>query len=750
MARPQRQPMGRLHSAAPEHGDVAWRHMTLAGVNRALSPRLGYAAPTADDDGDRPALVLPTPLAAPSNALGTWGEPDQSSRSSSAAGSPDQRGPANRGPVHRSAQSQKGKPKAASGRSRRAAGSKVVRRITVGLLKSLRARRKPTAKAGRLTVGENSPRLEKSGPIPAAPARTQSPQSPPNKAAPGPEPVLRRVPRSSDASQPAPPVWPRPQGETPVESLPETDSAPNPSTPKPGQRPGVLSRLIPALNQVRRLPLRKKPTAPPAAHGATGDGSQSPPASPKERPTPGTTRRSSGGIGRTAIPQRAVTVAPPESEPDVSPAASVEQPGSHPVTAIRRTGATGGQDDLPAAPLPVRRLERPKEPLASSAQSQEPASRAIQPVRESGRHDPGFGAPAEPGRSELPVENSNTPPVHGANISSSMEVPQQRLPDSKAPGPVDAEPGRTRKLSQPMPALPTSREHLEGPKPAGLVLLARITRRSEGPVSNVGGLTLANGGQDQLAGDGTSDSTGEAVMTDSSAPARIPGAVIQRVDAPRPRAVHAEGSKAVLVQRMAQTKSSSTLETGPTRVSARNGKSSSRGAYKIAGGGDSKSRRTEPSLFALLDEPQPVGEPEHLPLAPAIHRARESGRTSLHDSPTAGSHPTPADGGGGRRQAAQRTSSNNPGPPVINPSAFAGLKTRGTVAEAATPPLKVNRAVRPNSAIAAAPESEELEQSREFQGWEIEFLASRVYAYLKDKLVMERERHGRPGFTSWP
>ena len=60
----------------------------------------------------------------------------------------------------------------------------------------------------------------------------------------------------------------------------------------------------------------------------------------------------------------------------------------------------------------------------------------------------------------------------------------------------------------------------------------------------------------------------------------------------------------------------------------------------------------------------------------------------------------------------------------------------------------VSRAV--GSTPSAIAEPEEQEEVREFQAWEIEFLASKVYGYLKDRLVVERERHGRSGFTSWP
>jgi len=37
----------------------------------------------------------------------------------------------------------------------------------------------------------------------------------------------------------------------------------------------------------------------------------------------------------------------------------------------------------------------------------------------------------------------------------------------------------------------------------------------------------------------------------------------------------------------------------------------------------------------------------------------------------------------------------------------------------------------------------------DFKGWEIEFLASRVFIYLQRKLDIERERHGQAGFNRW-
>ena len=41
------------------------------------------------------------------------------------------------------------------------------------------------------------------------------------------------------------------------------------------------------------------------------------------------------------------------------------------------------------------------------------------------------------------------------------------------------------------------------------------------------------------------------------------------------------------------------------------------------------------------------------------------------------------------------------------------------------------------------------EQKREFSGEEIEFLAPKIYNYIKNRMAIERERHGRPGFSVW-
>ena len=49
--------------------------------------------------------------------------------------------------------------------------------------------------------------------------------------------------------------------------------------------------------------------------------------------------------------------------------------------------------------------------------------------------------------------------------------------------------------------------------------------------------------------------------------------------------------------------------------------------------------------------------------------------------------------------------------------------------------------------VVASPSADE--QKKTFDASEIEFLASKVYSYIKQKLVIEKERHGRHGFSWW-
>ena len=87
-----------------------------------------------------------------------------------------------------------------------------------------------------------------------------------------------------------------------------------------------------------------------------------------------------------------------------------------------------------------------------------------------------------------------------------------------------------------------------------------------------------------------------------------------------------------------------------------------------------------------------------------------------------------------------RLSNGDPG--VINP---AQISKGGTPP---TPPT-ISRA-EPVTASAPMPERnaavEGGEQKRTFDAGEIEFIAAKVYSYLKEKLVIEQERHGRPTY----
>lgn len=38
---------------------------------------------------------------------------------------------------------------------------------------------------------------------------------------------------------------------------------------------------------------------------------------------------------------------------------------------------------------------------------------------------------------------------------------------------------------------------------------------------------------------------------------------------------------------------------------------------------------------------------------------------------------------------------------------------------------------------------------REMSAEDFEYLAAKVYTYFKNRVVVERERHGKPGFALW-
>jgi len=91
----------------------------------------------------------------------------------------------------------------------------------------------------------------------------------------------------------------------------------------------------------------------------------------------------------------------------------------------------------------------------------------------------------------------------------------------------------------------------------------------------------------------------------------------------------------------------------------------------------------------------------------------------------------------------------NPGqPPVIAkyptdaPAPFEGFDAMASKAESPASPSS-------NLGSTTGTAETERQIEKQFEAWEIEFLASKVYSYLKDRLAVENERHGRPGFALW-
>lgn len=51
---------------------------------------------------------------------------------------------------------------------------------------------------------------------------------------------------------------------------------------------------------------------------------------------------------------------------------------------------------------------------------------------------------------------------------------------------------------------------------------------------------------------------------------------------------------------------------------------------------------------------------------------------------------------------------------------------------------------------AVTEDNETVEPSARISGEELDYVASKVYLYVKQKMITERERHGRPGWALWP
>lgn len=98
---------------------------------------------------------------------------------------------------------------------------------------------------------------------------------------------------------------------------------------------------------------------------------------------------------------------------------------------------------------------------------------------------------------------------------------------------------------------------------------------------------------------------------------------------------------------------------------------------------------------------------------------------------------------------------------TVQTSADSGLTLRRQAAEPEVQPEKPATAPEPATTVRSRPHRRTETGSSEpatdrpardvtdFKGWEIEFLASRVFIYLQRKLDIERERHGQAGFNRW-
>ena len=77
---------------------------------------------------------------------------------------------------------------------------------------------------------------------------------------------------------------------------------------------------------------------------------------------------------------------------------------------------------------------------------------------------------------------------------------------------------------------------------------------------------------------------------------------------------------------------------------------------------------------------------------------------------------------------------------------MAAVAPRPQVAAGLAGSESVGRSVAQRVSETAATEEK---KQRPFDASEIEFMASKVYSYIKQKLVIEKERHGRPGVSWW-
>lgn len=116
---------------------------------------------------------------------------------------------------------------------------------------------------------------------------------------------------------------------------------------------------------------------------------------------------------------------------------------------------------------------------------------------------------------------------------------------------------------------------------------------------------------------------------------------------------------------------------------------------------------------------------------PAVHDARQGASSNGTVRRKVDARAAPASNGNGRLNGATPL----PGPEHIQ-LAWQSARPSGSRREGEQP--------RPG-------EHRDGEQpAPELKPEQVELLASRIYSYIKQKLAMERERHGRPGFPLWP
>lgn len=152
-------------------------------------------------------------------------------------------------------------------------------------------------------------------------------------------------------------------------------------------------------------------------------------------------------------------------------------------------------------------------------------------------------------------------------------------------------------------------------------------------------------------------------------------------------------------------------------------------------------QRRDPSP-SLLDSSKPEARKEELSLASGVHRyAKASGDASARSPESPG--PT-------ARVTPQRASTVGNVSRRMAPGHSNGVHSQVKVDQSAS----ASREVTVVSRDAIPPPEQQpvasTARKQPFEAWEIEFLASKVYSYLKQKLTIERERHGRPGSPQWP